>query len=617
MNRFHHVCEVCGRDEILSPTEAFAAGWNYPPRMGHFGTISDRLCGKCPSSKATVWWAIAEDGFTADMLTQHQAESGASSGHRGARVPGAGAALRPPPAGLTRVLSPQPTQPSDGPPPSAARTVPVIAATPISAPLPDPAPISADRSMPPVVVDLPVSVVPTSRQVEPAEPAATPAPGAALPAQTVPPAPTTSSISAVPVPAPESSITVAVSRLLASLSDALSGNTVPADAAVGMMSEVVRRGRFAPAMTAAGPVAAATTIPTATTLVEVEKMTIAPSSAGRIVYDRRASGGSAVAITGSGAASATVNVPTATTGLVIRAKVSGGSPNMTLSLDGVAVTTVVVSSTGWTDYTITGNVAAGSHLLGLSTSNATTSSSLYLDRVTTMTGPLVLDFSGKTGAAPNSTFSNSRSGSGWDPGLENYTPSNTYLDGYGNLVIKAARTSSGGYTSGWVDTKNKVSMGYGTITARFKVPKGQGLWPAFWLKGADEDTTSWPTSGEIDVMELPSTTTTMYSTLHGPIASTTNTQQAQIISNLPDLSADYHNYWVRHLPNEITFGIDNTTLGTLTPNSLPAGATWVYNRPMQVLLNIAVGGPWAGAPDSTTPFPANMSVDWVRWDPPA
>lgn len=91
----------------------------------------------------------------------------------------------------------------------------------------------------------------------------------------------------------------------------------------------------------------------------------------------------------------------------------------------------------------------------------------------------------------------------------------------------------------------------------------------------------------------------MYSTLHGPITGTTSTQQAQIISNLPDLSTDYHNYWVRHLPDEITFGVDGVALGTLTPDSLPPGATWVYNRPMQVILNVAVGGSWAGAPDST------------------
>ena len=86
---------------------------------------------------------------------------------------------------------------------------------------------------------------------------------------------------------------------------------------------------------------------------------------------------------------------------------------------------------------------------------------------------------------------------------------------------------------------------------------------------------------------------------------------------MPDLSTDFHNYWVRHLPNEITFGIDNQTLGTLTPDSLGPGETWVYNRPMYVNLNVAVGGSWAGAPNSSTAFPAQMLVDSIRWDPPA
>ena len=184
-------------------------------------------------------------------------------------------------------------------------------------------------------------------------------------------------------------------------------------------------------------------------------------------------------------------------------------------------------------------------------------------------------------------------------------------------MIQATRGRNGKYTSGWVWSKNDVSYGYGTITARVKVPKGQGIWPAFFLLGADSDTIGWPASGEIDVFELPSTTTTVYSTLHGPIAGTNATEQVQIVSTLPDLSTDYHNYWVRHLPDEITFGIDGQTLGTLTPASLAPGETWVYNRPMYVNLNVAVGGSWAGAPTKSTPFPAKMLVDSVRWDPPS
>jgi hypothetical protein len=69
--RFHHICEVCGRDEILTPEQAYKAGWDYPPKMGKFGIVSPRLCPKCLMVKS-VWWAVAMDGYTADMLTDHQ-----------------------------------------------------------------------------------------------------------------------------------------------------------------------------------------------------------------------------------------------------------------------------------------------------------------------------------------------------------------------------------------------------------------------------------------------------------------------------------------------------------------------------------------------------------------
>ena len=417
-------------------------------------------------------------------------------------------------------------------------------------------------------------------------------------------------------PAPGTSILVVVSRFLASLSDALSGNTVPADTTVGLMSEVVRRGRFAPT-TASAPVAAATTTSSVTTVVEGEQMVFSPLSSGRVVSDTNASNGSALAITGIGTATATVNVPAATTGLVIRAKTVAGAPKMTLSVDGVAVTTLMVVSTGWTDFTFAGVVPAGSHDISVSTSTSTASNTLYLDKLSTITGSISDDFTGKYGSAPSDPLWGVRSGSGLDGGVQTYSTSNVFLDGQGHLVIQATKGKGGRYNSGWAWSKNDVSYGYGTITARIKMPKGQGIWPAFWLMGADSDTLGWPASGEIDVVELPSTTTTVYSTLHGPIDGTAATQQAQIVSTVPDLSTDHHNYWVRHLENEVTFGIDNQTLGTLTPESLGPGEQWVYNRPMYVNLNVAVGGAWAGAPNSSTVFPAKMLVDSVRWDPPA
>ena len=444
----------------------------------------------------------------------------------------------------------------------------------------------------------------------------------ALPVRSQIPQPLAQPVTIASPQAASTSFLTTVGSVMAALSDAVSGGapTTPADASLALLMSTARRaGRTADmrgstvSTTSVAAAATATTTTTGATItLEAEKWTVSPTGVSRTVLDRTASGRSALVLTGSGTASATVTLP-ASTGLTIRARASAGTPNMTLSIDGVPVTTVVVKSTKWTDYTITGALGAGPHVLSISSTSATALKSLYLDKVTTRTGPFIEEFTGKRGSAPGSTWT-VKTGRGWTIGTETYSTRNATLDGAGRLVLQATKSSSG-YTSGGGESKNTLSLGYGTTTARIKVPKGQGLWPAFWLKGADEDTTAWPKSGEIDVLELPSTTTTIYSTLHGPIAGSTSTQQAQIVSTVPDLSTDFHNYWVRHLPNEITFGVDGQTLGTLTPDSLPEGAEWVYNRPMHVVMNLAVGGSCAGDPSSSTQFPAAMFVDWVRWDP--
>jgi beta-glucanase (GH16 family) len=233
-------------------------------------------------------------------------------------------------------------------------------------------------------------------------------------------------------------------------------------------------------------------------------------------------------------------------------------------------------------------------------------------------GEVFDDFSGPAGSAPDPAHWDYITGTGVDDGVENYVTANAFLDGESHLVIQAVDTGNG-YTSGAIRTKNKLSLGYGTITARIKMPSGQGLWPAFWLVGADQDTTPWPGCGEIDIVELVSNATTYYTTLHGPISGNPGTVdgtiQAQSIGPIADLSTDYHDYWVTRIPDRITIGIDGQTLATFTPQSLPPGGEWVYNRPMYAILNLAVGGNWAGAPDNSTRFPATMLVDSFRWDP--
>lgn len=222
---------------------------------------------------------------------------------------------------------------------------------------------------------------------------------------------------------------------------------------------------------------------------------------------------------------------------------------------------------------------------------------------------VVDDFDGPAGAAPNPQWWSHVTGRGWDIGIETYASSRAFLDGQGHLAIEAVE-GNGGYQSGRIQTKGKLSLGYGTFSARIKMPAGQGLWPAFWLfEDGDPHGVA-----EIDIIELVSNATTYYSTIHGP-KDGGGMYQVQSSGGIPDLSAGFHNYWATHAPDRVTIGIDGRTLATFTPESLPPGGRWVFNKPMYAILTLAVGGTWAGPPDASTRFPATMLVDWFRWDP--
>src|SRR5580698_7403806 len=86
----------------------------------------------------------------------------------------------------------------------------------------------------------------------------------------------------------------------------------------------------------------------------------------------------------------------------------------------------------------------------------------------------------------------------------------------GNLVITARQQSMGGqpYTSGKLETAGKFSTTYGRIEARIALPMVTGMWPAFWMLGANINSVGWPNCGEIDIMEHVNTTNTILGTMH-------------------------------------------------------------------------------------------------------
>jgi len=235
------------------------------------------------------------------------------------------------------------------------------------------------------------------------------------------------------------------------------------------------------------------------------------------------------------------------------------------------------------------------------------------------------EFEGPSGALLDATkWTFETGGGGWgNQELETYTDRarNASLDGDGALAIQAFReTFTGGdgitreYTSARLKTQAKFEQAYGRFEARLKIPRGQGLWPAFWMLGADIPTVGWPRCGEIDIMEnIGREPSTVHGTVHGPGYSGANGIGASF--TLPGgarFADDFHVFAVEWEPAAIRWYVDGALYQTRTPADLPAGQRWAFDHPFFLLLNVAVGGGWPGSPDATTVFPQTMLVDYVR-----
>jgi beta-glucanase (GH16 family) len=232
------------------------------------------------------------------------------------------------------------------------------------------------------------------------------------------------------------------------------------------------------------------------------------------------------------------------------------------------------------------------------------------------------EFNGADGSAPDATkWSIQTGGNGWGNNeLEYYTarPSNVQVKG-GNLVIMAVKEDYTGpdgvtqhYTSARMQTKGLFSQQYGRFEARIKIPKGQGMWPAFWMLGNNIDTAGWPACGEIDIMEnIGKEPAINHGSLHGPGYAPGNVTASYTLPT-GALSDDFHVYAAEWDTSQVRFYVDSNLYATFTSANLPSGSPWAFTQPFFILLNVAVGGDWPGSPDSTTQFPQQMLVDYVR-----
>lgn len=175
----------------------------------------------------------------------------------------------------------------------------------------------------------------------------------------------------------------------------------------------------------------------------------------------------------------------------------------------------------------------------------------------------------------------------------------------GVLHIKAEKREASydnkqrGYTSGMMSTHDKFAQKYGRFEIRCRIPDGKGLWPAFWLL---PEPLNWPP--EIDVLEiLGHQPNKVYMTHHFRDAKGDHHSHGGSWRG-PDFSAGFHEFAIEWSPKALVWFVDGVERFR-SEESIP-------QTKMYLLVNLAVGGNWPGAPNEKTEFPATLDVDYVR-----
>jgi beta-glucanase (GH16 family) len=201
-------------------------------------------------------------------------------------------------------------------------------------------------------------------------------------------------------------------------------------------------------------------------------------------------------------------------------------------------------------------------------------------------------------------------GGGWGNNEKQFYQQQNATVSNGNLVITAKKESVGGmpYTSARMITRGKKSWTYGKIEARLKTPKGQGLWPAFWMLGdaIGDPTIGWPKCGEIDIMEQINNDATTLGTPHWD-----NNGWVYQPGTTGCSINEYHIYSVTWDASSIKWFVDGVQFHQLSILN-NVNSTDEFHKPFFILLNIAVGGNLPGQTIDDSRIPAQMLVDYVR-----
>lgn len=240
------------------------------------------------------------------------------------------------------------------------------------------------------------------------------------------------------------------------------------------------------------------------------------------------------------------------------------------------------------------------------------------------------EFNEAAGTPPNPAYWSYEIGDGTVNGipgwgnseLQYYTSSteNSAMDGNGNLVITVKEADDSlicyygpcEYTSARLISQYKAEFAYGRIESRILFPGGEaGLWPAFWSLGTDIGEVGWPQTGEIDFVEYVSRLPEeIFGTIHGPGYSG-GSAFGNVYQFGDPVYDDYHTFAVEWEPDLIKWYVDDVLYHTAVPADVAPNA-WVFNDPIFMLFNTAVGGNFGGPVSPDLTLPQEMTIDYVR-----
>ena len=185
----------------------------------------------------------------------------------------------------------------------------------------------------------------------------------------------------------------------------------------------------------------------------------------------------------------------------------------------------------------------------------------------------------------------------------------------GMLVVEGRREAYQGYayTSASVNTRRGFELTYGRVEARAKLPTGRGTWPAIWMLGTNIDQVGWPACGEIDIMEnVGFDPTRIHGTIHTAAYNHVAGTAKGASVTVPAPWEDFHVYAMEWSPDRVDIFVDGARYFTFA-NEGTGSRTWPFDKPMYLLLNLAIGGSWGGQQGiDDARFPHRYLIDYVR-----